>query len=254
MFQEVKVTTANRQRRKAALDRQIKACRKCVSPDRLNEPGVTESAPGFGSIDSPVVIVGEALCRACMEKQEPFYGGSGSVLDRCYKRAGREKTDLFITNSIHCHPPGDRDPYPHETHNCADFLRAELREIVQPRLVIGVGKYAKAAVLLLYPEARELNWPFRVPRARRSDPAGLPYLLFPPHPYWIMTRSAPIREQYVRRVGRAIEWAFETDARQREHGLLPMTDPVDLTGFTGWVPFAQLPRPTSRPALVCTSS
>lgn len=100
-------------------------------------------------------------------------------------------------------------------------MRAELREIVQPRLVIGVGKFAKASLLRLYPEARELNWPFRVPRARPSDPAGLPYLLFPPHPYFIMTRSAPVREQYVRRVGRAIEWAFETESRQREHGLLP---------------------------------
>ena len=55
-----------RQRRKRLLDAQIKACRKCKWPDRLNEPGVTESAPGFGSVHSPVAVVGEALCRACM--------------------------------------------------------------------------------------------------------------------------------------------------------------------------------------------
>lgn len=208
--------TDTRQHAKARLDRKIKACRKCVRPDRLNEPGVTESAPGFGSIDSPVAIVGEALCRACMEKQEPFFGGSGRVLDRCFQRANRDKTELFITNSIHCHPPDDRDPYPHETANCAGFLRAELREIVQPRLVIGVGKFAMAAVLSLYPEGRELNWPFRVPRPRQSDSPDTTYLLFPPHPYHVMTRAAPVREQYERRMGRAIEWAFETSARQRE--------------------------------------
>jgi DNA polymerase len=147
------VTTDARLRQKNALDRKIKACRQCKD---LNKPGVTESAPGFGSLHSPVAIVGEALCRACMEKQEPFYGGSGRVLDRCFERAGVNKTDLFITNSIHCHPPGDRDPYAHETKNCADFLREELREIVQPRLVIGVGKFAKASLLRIYPEAREL--------------------------------------------------------------------------------------------------
>ena len=178
---------------------------------------MTESAPGFGSIDSPVAIVGEALCRACMKKQEPFYGGSGRVLDRCFERAGIAKTDLFITNSIHCHPPGDRDPYPHETKNCAGFLRVELREIVQPRLVIGVGKYAKASLLSLYPEARELNWPFRVPRARRSDPPGLPHLLFPPHPYWIMTRPPDLREQYERPLARAIQWAFTTERSARDY-------------------------------------
>lgn len=178
----------------------------------MNVPGVTASVPGFGSIDSPVAIVGEALCRRCMEAQEPFYGGSGHILDRCFKKAKVTKADLFITNSIHCHPPGDRDPLAHETANCAGFLHTELREIVQPRLVIGVGKFAKAAVLRLYPEpkGRELEWPFRVPRPRRSDPSRVTYLVFPPHPYYIMTRPAPVREHYERRVARAIEWAFAT--------------------------------------------
>ena len=48
----------------------------------------------------------------------------------------------------------------------------------------------------------------RVPRARRSDLLGVPHLLFPPHPYWIMTRPAPLREQYERTLARAIEWGF----------------------------------------------
>lgn len=204
----VMVTDA-RQRRKAALDRRIKACRKCVDPDRLNEPGVTESAPGFGSIDSPVAIVGEALCRACMEAQEPFLGGSGRVLDRCYQRAGVAKVDLFITNSIHCHPPGDRDPRAHESANCLPFLRTELRDIVAPRLVIGVGKFAKAALVQVYPAARELSWPFRLPRPHRDDQPGEPYLLFPPHPYYMMTRDPVLREQYERGLARAIAWGFD---------------------------------------------
>jgi uracil-DNA glycosylase len=38
------------------------------------------------------------------------------------------------------------------------------------------------------------------------------YLLFPQHPYWIMTRPAPVRDQYVRRLARAIEWGFSTEA------------------------------------------
>jgi DNA polymerase len=204
------VTTDARQRQKAALDRRIKACRKCVDPDRLNEPGVTESAPGFGSVDSPVAIVGEALCRACMKAQEPFLGGSGRILDRCYQRAGIAKADLFITNSLHCHPPGNRDPRPHESANCLPFLQSELRDIARPRLVIGVGKFAKAALVQVYPEARELNWPFRVPRARRDDQAGEPCLLFPPHPYHIMTRDRLVREQYVHGLAPAIAWGFDS--------------------------------------------
>jgi uracil-DNA glycosylase len=204
------VTTDVRQRRKAALDLKIKACRKCRHPDRLNEPSVTESAPGFGSLYSPVAIVGEALCRACMEKQEPFYGGSGRVLDRCFARAGVAKSDLFISNSIHCHPPRDRNPYPHESENCLPYLRAELQEIVLPRLVIGVGKFAKASLLRIYPVARELNWPFRIPRTRGTESPDSPYLLFPPHPYWIMTRPLDVRDDYERSLARALQWAFGT--------------------------------------------
>jgi DNA polymerase len=110
-------TVAARERQKAALDRNIKACRRCTD---LNEPKVTESAPGFGSLHSPVAIVGEALCRACMQKQEPLYRGSGRVLDRCYQRAGIAKQDLFTpTRSIVT--PGDRDPYPHECEKSLIF-------------------------------------------------------------------------------------------------------------------------------------
>lgn len=145
-----------------------------------------------------------------MEAQEPFYRGSGAVLDRVFIRAKCTKADLFITNSIHCHPPGDRDPYPHETQNCAEFLRTELHDIVRPGVVIGVGKFARQAVLRLYPKpiAREINWPFRIPRSRKADPPNLTYLVFPPHPYHIMTRPALDRELYERRLARAIEWGF----------------------------------------------
>jgi uracil-DNA glycosylase len=62
-----------RQQRKTALDAQIKACRRC--PGMNNKRRQTESAPGWGSLRSPVVIVGESLCHACMASQEPFTGG-----------------------------------------------------------------------------------------------------------------------------------------------------------------------------------
>jgi hypothetical protein len=42
----------------AAIAVNIKACRACKG---LNKRTVTESAPGFGAVDSPVVIVGQSL-------------------------------------------------------------------------------------------------------------------------------------------------------------------------------------------------
>ncbi len=76
-----------------------------------------------------------------------------------------------------------------------------------------MGKFAKSAVLRLYPEpdGREISWPFRVPRSKQSDLSGLTHLLFPPHPYYIMTRATHIRDEYERRVARAIQWAFDVE-------------------------------------------
>lgn len=49
----------DRHLRKSLLDDEIWRCRRC--PD-MNEEAVTQVAPGWGSLDSPVTIVGQSLC------------------------------------------------------------------------------------------------------------------------------------------------------------------------------------------------
>jgi DNA polymerase len=44
-----------RQQHMTSLAAQIKACRAC---EGMNVPGVTQAAPGYGSVRSPVVIAG----------------------------------------------------------------------------------------------------------------------------------------------------------------------------------------------------
>jgi len=46
---------------------QIKACGKC---EGMNIRGVTQAVPGWGSVHSPVVLVGQSLCHECMESQK----------------------------------------------------------------------------------------------------------------------------------------------------------------------------------------
>ena len=100
----------------------------------MNEKGVTQAAPGWGSLDSPVAIVGQSLCEQCMEPQEPFYEGSGSLL---------------------------------KIVNCSSYLYREL-EIVRPRLVIGLGDDAERVLSFFYPTARKVPWPFSAPSNIRS--------------------------------------------------------------------------------------
>ena len=78
----------DKEQRREALAKEIKDCRECPG---LNKRGETESAPSFGSLDSPVAIVGQSLCRKCMESKVPFTGGSGHYIDDALKIAGRNK-------------------------------------------------------------------------------------------------------------------------------------------------------------------
>ncbi len=81
-----------RRQRMTALEAQIRVCRRC---EGMNIPGETQAAPGYGSVRSPVVMVGQSLCRECMESQIPFTGGGGRFLDDSFDIAGIAKHQIF---------------------------------------------------------------------------------------------------------------------------------------------------------------
>jgi uracil-DNA glycosylase family 4 len=198
----------DRRRLKTLLDDEIRACRRCKD---MNEKGVTQAAPGWGSLDSPVAIVGQSLCEQCMEPQEPFYEGSGSLLDKSYERAGYMKAQTFVTNAVHCHPRGNRESQNHEIVNCSSYLYREL-EIVRPRLVIGLGEDAKRVLSFFYPTARVVPWPFIAPSNVRSK--TVPCLLFAKHPSWVKRQHKPaLEDAYVDSLADALKWAFAKGPR-----------------------------------------
>lgn len=102
------MTTDTERRQLKRIAERISTCRQCPG---MNVPGVTASAPGYGSPDAPVAIVGQSLCRKCMESGIPFTGGSGRYIDRALELADLKKSDLFISNVVHCHPVNDRKSY-----------------------------------------------------------------------------------------------------------------------------------------------
>ncbi|WP_328514755.1 uracil-DNA glycosylase family protein [Mycolicibacterium palauense] len=185
------------------LDDEIRACRRC---EGMNKKGVTQAAPGWGSIDSPVAIVGQSLCEQCMKPQEPFYEGSGSLLNTSFERAGCRKADLFITNAVHCHPRKNRGSHDHEIVNCSPYLLREL-EIVRPRLVIGLGEDAERVLSFIYPTARTVPWPFSAPRYVRSK--TVPCLHFAKHPSWVKRQHDDALEAtYAASMAEALKWAI----------------------------------------------
>lgn len=196
------MATDIRRRQLDLIAERVSTCRECPG---MNEPGVTASAPGYGSADAPVAIIGQSLCRKCMESGIPFTGGSGTYIDRALELAGREKRELFITNAVHCHPVDDRRSRPYEIDNCLHFLHEEL-DVVAPRLIIGLGDDAERVLSARCPDAHCLPWPFVKPRSRRP---GATYLLFPKHPGSLRFKKTADRAYYSPSLARAIRWGFE---------------------------------------------
>lgn len=178
----------SRRQRMDQLAQKIRSCTRCPG---MNVQGETQAAPGFGSVRSPVVLVGQSLCRQCMDAQEPFYKGSGLLLDKSFAKAGVEKKKLFLTNVVHCHPPRNRDSLDLWIRRCSSYLHEEL-EIVQPKVVIGLGEDAAQALTAHY---------------RKSRSSITPALVFAKHPSWILRQHDPaLEKEYVDGLARILAW------------------------------------------------
>jgi DNA polymerase len=85
-------------------------------------------------------------------------------------------------------------------------------EIVQPRLVIGLGGDAEAALKSFYPDPRILSWPFTDRHATRPADVPFPDLLFAKHPSWIKRQhDESLEEEYVTSLASALRWGFASD-------------------------------------------
>jgi len=180
----------NEERTWDELEVSIKDCRNCVG---MNITGKTQSAPGYGNKESPIVLIGQSLCNACMKTQIPFTGGSGKVLDIIFQRckAIEEKSDIYTTNLVKCHPLHNRTSKPEEKKACTPFLVDEIR-LIKPKLVIPMGADATKAFLGYRAKITEL--------AYKPHTNG-EYTLIPMfHPAYIMRQHSRIHTTaYVRR-------------------------------------------------------
>lgn len=105
--------------------------------------------PGTGTVDSPVVLVGEAPGREEEIRRQPFVGPAGNNLNTLLRHVRWVREELFITNLVKYRPltaqGGNRKPSLKESRFALGYLLREL-EILNPRLVVCLGSSA-ASVL-----------------------------------------------------------------------------------------------------------
>lgn len=143
----------------AELERTALACTRC----ELSQ-GRTNVVFGVGDPSAGLMLVGEGPGAQEDIAGEPFVGRSGRYLDQLVaEEMGLTRAQCYVTNTVKCRPPGNRDPRPAEIAACRGYLDAQL-DLVDPRVVVTLGNFA--AKLLLDTDVgitrlRGRSYPFR---------------------------------------------------------------------------------------------
>ena len=94
---------------------------------------------GVGDPNAEVLFVGEAPGEREDALGEPFVGKAGQLLDDMLAMIGLSRDRIYITNSIKCRPPQNRDPLNTEKDACAPFLQRQL-ELMRPKIIVCLGR------------------------------------------------------------------------------------------------------------------
>ena len=94
---------------------------------------------GVGDPAAEVLFVGEAPGEREDALGEPFVGKAGALLDDMLAMIGLDRSRIYITNSIKCRPPQNRDPLNTEKEACAPFLQRQL-ELMRPKIIVCLGR------------------------------------------------------------------------------------------------------------------
>lgn len=96
---------------------------------------------GYGPLDTPLVVVGEAPGAQEEAEGRPFVGPSGRLLQDLFERAGIPWDLCYVMNVLPWRPPGSRTPFPYEIIASYARIQAEIA-IIDPRAVVTAGATA----------------------------------------------------------------------------------------------------------------
>jgi len=125
----------------------VENCRACSLCESR-----TQTVFGVGNQHAHWMIVGEAPGEQEDRQGEPFVGAAGQLLDAMLRALNLTRGDatperqVYIANTLKCRPPRNRNPEPQEMERCEPFLVRQI-ELVQPRLILAMGRFAVQALL-----------------------------------------------------------------------------------------------------------
>lgn len=116
-------------------------CRACSLADTR-----TQVVFGVGAPDAEVLFIGEAPGANEDLQGEPFVGRAGKLLDDMLAVIGLDRSRIYITNSVKCRPPQNRDPLNTEKDACHGYLVRQLR-LMQPKIIVCLGRISAMEII-----------------------------------------------------------------------------------------------------------
>ncbi len=98
---------------------------------------------GTGCTERPtLMVIGEGPGENEDLQGLPFVGRAGQFLDKWLAAISLSRDrDVYITNTVKCRPPQNRDPYPDEKQSCFAFLKQQIA-IIHPQAILCLGRPA----------------------------------------------------------------------------------------------------------------
>ncbi len=124
------------------LKQEYSTCEKCEELCKNR----TQVVFGSGNKEADVLFIGEAPGANEDKQGIPFCGMSGKVLDELLISVELSREDIFITNTVLCRPPENRNPKKDEIENCKDRLD-KLIELMQPKVIVTIGNFATERII-----------------------------------------------------------------------------------------------------------
>lgn len=125
----------------AEQERALQGCQRCKLCG-----GRSTIVFGSGSPRAELVVIGEGPGADEDAQGKPFVGRAGQLLTKMLDAIRLPRDEVYITNTVKCRPPGNRNPEPDELAACAPVLAAQLA-VLQPKVVLALGSVATQALL-----------------------------------------------------------------------------------------------------------
>ena len=118
------------------LAEKYKSCQKCVL-------GKTRKKLVFGKgmEKAAVLFIGEGPGANEDAEGKPFVGRAGKLLNEILFSMKLSRDNVYITNTVKCRPPDNRNPNSDEINSCSRFLDRQI-SLISPNIIILLGKVA----------------------------------------------------------------------------------------------------------------